>query len=50
MDLYFIEFNEFKSANPEIFGLDKDIQKIRWNHLNQLKEKYIASIIQVIKR
>ena len=49
MDLYFIEFNEFKSSNPEILGLDKDIQKIRWNYMNQIKEKYIASIKEVIK-
>jgi len=47
LDLYYVEFNEYKSVNPELFALDKDIQKIRWNHMNQLKEKYIANIIKV---
>ncbi len=46
-DLFFVDFNQYKSSNPEIFALDKEIQKIRWNHLNQLKEKYIGNIIEV---
>lgn len=49
-DLYFTEFNQFKKSNPEVFVLGKEIQKIRWNHLNQLKEKYIASIKQERKK
>ena len=46
-DLFFVEFNEYKMSNPEIFALNKDIQKIRWNHMNQLKEKYISNLIKV---
>jgi len=46
-DLFFIDFNQYKLTNPEIFVLDKEIQKIRWNHMNQLKEKYIKNIIDV---
>lgn len=46
-DLFFIDFNQYKLTNPEIFVLDKEIQKIRWNHMNQLKDKYIKNIIEV---
>jgi hypothetical protein len=46
-DLYFVEFNNYRNSNPEIFGLDKEIQKIRWNHMNNLKEKYIENIKKV---
>ena len=42
-----MEFSQYKISNPEIFALDKEIQKIRWNHMNQLKEKYIDNIIKV---
>jgi hypothetical protein len=46
-DLFYVEFNQYKLTNPEIFALDKEIQKIRWNHINQLKEKLIKNINDV---
>jgi len=45
--LYFLDMNQFKASNPDIFALPKDIQKVRWDHSNKLREKYIESIIVV---
>jgi hypothetical protein len=42
-----VDFNQYKLTNPEIFALDKDIQKLRWSHINQLRERYIKKITEV---
>lgn len=45
--LFYLDINQYKLANPEVFALPKDIQKIRWDHSNKLKEKAIESVIIV---
>jgi len=45
--LYYLDINEYKVANPEIFALSKNIQRIRVDHSNKLKERAIESVIIV---
>jgi len=44
-----LDINQYKLANPEVFALPRDVQKIRWDHSNKLKEKAIESVIMVNK-
>ena len=47
--LYFIEFKEFKNKNPEIRPLSKDVQILRYNHYNKMREQTIQTLQEVNK-
>lgn len=46
-ELDYIDFNQFKKENPDLFALPKEIQNMRWIHANKLKQKLIMKVKKV---
>lgn len=45
-ELYQIDFISFKNNNPELIPLNPKVQRLRYNHLNKLREKTINKLIE----
>lgn len=43
-ELYFLDINEFIKKHPEISALPKNIVKIKWDHLEALRNQNIAAL------
>jgi hypothetical protein len=46
--LYYYDFITFKNNNPDIRTLAQDIQKLRWEHFNRLREQTVFRAQEVI--
>ena len=49
-ELYYLSFKKYKNDNPDIFGLDPEIQNMRWNHINKNRRKLVEEVKKVIKK
>lgn len=47
--LYYVDFATFKNSNAEIRILAPEIQKMRWDHFNKLREQNVF-IVQEARR
>ena len=48
LNLYYVEQYVFKNNNPEMRALPKDIQRLRFDHFDKLREKNISLVQEVI--
>ena len=44
-ELYFQDFDSFLRMNPEVIGLPKDIQKIRFENIDKYRKESIKMVI-----
>jgi hypothetical protein len=42
--LYYMDFNKFKAENPSIINQTKEIQKLRWGHIEEKRLEYIEMV------
>lgn len=43
-DLYYQDFSTFKHQNPGIINLSKEIQNLRWQHLEENRQNFIQMV------
>ena len=43
-ELYYVDFDTYSHLNPEVIGLPKDIQKIRFDNINNYRKDTIRMV------